>query len=181
VNADSAIAALAAPLANLLLMVLRAPVRALWELEMHLLLTDSRRAEYLADALAAETAGTPAVIGLHETLLLRSAYELVVQRSSATNERGDGLLDRLRAAFAQVPERERERRRRIARLEGSRLDSTHPPTGMRISLLERRGPEPARVTLDAAANERLEREIDALAPPLEREIVDLWRGRMYAG
>jgi hypothetical protein len=74
-------------------------------------------------------------------------------------------------AVAAVPDRERERRRRIARLQQVRLGTTHPPTGKRIELLERRRPESGAVRLDPERAAALQRELQALARPVAERLV----------
>ena len=74
-----------------------------------------------------------------------STFQGAIQQAALADD-ASGALDRVRAALRSVPERERERRRRVARLEQTRLEDTHPPTGMRIALLEERarGRPPSR-------------------------------------
>jgi hypothetical protein len=60
----------------------------------------------------------------------------------------------------RVPERELERRRRAARLGHARLDVTHPPTGLRIRLLESRPRAAARVRLDLEDVAAIDRELE---------------------
>ena len=104
---------------NAVFWLLSRPVYLLLLLQLHLLARDSQRAEYLADALAARVAGTPAEISLHEKLLLDSTFRSVIQRGAYGGRATErDAFEELVAAFAAVPERERERRRRVARLEG---------------------------------------------------------------
>jgi Zn-dependent protease with chaperone function len=169
-------------LSRMLLRVLRLPVDGLLAAEAHLLMQDSRRAEYLADALAADVAGTDAALALEVSMLLGRVVEEPARRRAVTGVRdAAGLLDEARAAVVAVPERERERRRRVARLEGTRLLDTHPPSGLRIALLEQRPHRPARVTLDAAASERIDAELSVHVPEVERRLLDACAGRLYAG
>jgi Zn-dependent protease with chaperone function len=170
----------AAPLARAVQRIAALPVLGLLTLEAQLLFRDSRRAEYFADGLAAEVAGTSAVVALHERLLLWSTYKLAVQH--AVHERNDGaLFDRLRAAFGAVPAREHARRRAVARLETTRLNDTHPPTGMRIALLEGRPQLDPAIVLDSARNERIDRELAALEPVIAASVLDRERGLLYSG
>ena len=155
------------------------PVDALLWLEAHLLLRDVQRAEYLADALAARAAGSGAAIALHERLLLYSTFQLVVQQ--AAHENAENVLDRLRISIQLIPDRERERRRRVARLEEARLDDTHPPTGMRIALLEQRAAEPPRVVLNEAQSRRIDAELETLVHRIDREMLDTYRDSLYYG
>ena len=155
------------------------PVDAVLWLEARLLLRDMQRAEYLADALAARVAGTDAAVALEERLLLWSAFELVVQQ--AVHDNASDVLNRLRLSLQLVPDRERERRRRVARLEEARLEDTHPPSGLRIELLEGRAAEPPRVVLKSAQSRRIDTELEPLAARVDHELLDAFRGRLYRG
>jgi Zn-dependent protease with chaperone function len=155
------------------------PVDAVLWLEARLLLRDMQRAEYLADALAARVAGTQAAIALDERLLMWSSFELVVQQ--AVHDGASDVLTRLRLSLQLVPDRERERRRRVARLEEARLEDTHPPSGMRIELLEGRPAEPPRVVLNSAHSWRIDSELEPLAARVDHELLDVYRGRLYRG
>src|SRR5207253_6289128 len=134
------------------------PVLGALQLEFWLLMRDSQRAEYLADALAARMAGTEAAVSLHEKLLLDSTVANVVQRVAQGRGAPD-LFCELERALEDVPPHEREQRRRSARLEETRLEATHPPTGQRIRLLEERPAATGRVTLDADRNARIDAEL----------------------
>lgn len=155
------------------------PVEAALWLEARLLFRDLQRAEYVADARAAEVAGAAAVIALHERLLLHSTVELAVQHHALRGE-GDAVLDGVHAALQAVPDRERERRRRVARLEQTRLTDTHPPLGKRIAVLEAE-PSGARVTLDASSSSRIDEELAPLEATVSRELLDRYRGSLYSG
>ena len=87
----------------------------------------------------------------------------------------------LSEAVAGVPQRERERRRRVARLESTRLSDSHPPTATRIDLLERRPRKGPRVVLDEAASARIDAELASLRSAYSRRLVDEYRDTLYAG
>ena len=163
-----------------LMWVLTRPIDAVLWLEARLLLRDMQRAEYLADAAAARVAGTAAAIALHERLLLYSTFQGAIQQAALADD-AHGALDRVRAALRSVPERERERRRRVARLEQTRLEDTHPPTGMRIALLEDRAARPPAVRLDASASARIDAELEPLVTPTGRALVDRYRASLHYG
>ena len=167
-------------LAHALLWVISRPVAALLAVEAHLLLHDSRRAEFLADALAARVASTNAVVALHEKLLLAATVEAAARR--AVHERDGAPFDvfaEARRAVAAVPAHERERRRRAARHEHARPDVTHPPTGQRIALLERRPPQPPGIVLDAERAAAIEAELAPSRAALAERIVERQRARLY--
>jgi len=172
---------LAEKVANVFLWLLSRPPLLLFRVEVELLLQDGRRAEYLADAIAARVAGSDAVVGTHEKLLLESSFEQVVRQFAHPSNRGNesAVFDVVRAHLDAVPPRERERRRRVALLEDSSLGATHPPTGQRIRLLEQRPAHRAQVTLTAAESDEIDRELSGLRQRLGRRLVENQRARLY--
>jgi Zn-dependent protease with chaperone function len=172
---------LAEHVANGLLWVLSRPPLWLFRLEVHLLLQDSRRAEYLADAIAAREAGSAAIVGVHEKLLLQGSFQQIVRRYAhpSTHPEDGDLFAAVLPTLAAVPERERERRRRVALLEASSLGSTHPPTGQRIRLLEQRPILAAQVVLSNADSDAIDRELSGLRPALQRKLVENQRSSLY--
>jgi Zn-dependent protease with chaperone function len=166
---------------NLLLWLLSRPVLALLLLQLHLVLRDSQRAEFLADALAAKVAGTRATISLHEKLFLESTVWDAMRQAAHVRDGEALLFARIRSLARDVPERERERRRRTARLEDARLDATHPPTAHRIRLLEARPQSEPDVTLDGDTSAHIDAELAAREMEAESTLVDTYRESLYAG
>lgn len=164
-------------LANAVTWVLSRPIWWVLMLELHLLLRDSHRAEYLADLLAADVAGAEAVVTLHERLLLETTFFGIVRHAS--RDSAEELLLRAREAVDNVPEREVERRRRAARLEDARLQSSHPPTGSRIALVQQRGSTTAKVTLSDAQSAAVDAELLPKRKSVERRLVDNYRASLY--
>jgi Zn-dependent protease with chaperone function len=135
-----------------------------------LLFRDSQRAEYYADRLAADVAGSAAMIEMLETLRFGAAYEQAVQNVAITNRQRE-LTGLLREYIAATPPNELERMGRAGALEASRLDHTHPPTTYRVRLLaEHPRPEP-RVSLDGPTSATIDAELDRLAPAVQRKLV----------
>jgi Zn-dependent protease with chaperone function len=167
--------------ANVLLWLVSRPPLLLLQLEYHLLLQDSRRAEYLADAIAAQAAGSDAVVSVHEKRLLQNSFQQLVSQHAhpAAQAEGGDLFEAIRSHLAAVPERERERRRHVALLEESSLGATHPPTGRRIRLLERRPVHAAAVDVTSSQSEEVDRELNRLRPSLHRRLVELQRASLY--
>jgi Zn-dependent protease with chaperone function len=165
-----------ASIVNALMLVLGLPARGLLRAQLALVLRDSRRAEYLADHLAAQVAGSDAEISGEEKLLLAGVLDATLQRHDF-GPRVDGreAIALLRSAVRDVPERERERRRRVARMEGVRAGATHPPTGRRIEVVQRRPPQRAAIVLDGVRAAAVARELSAHEGELGRELVERWR------
>jgi Zn-dependent protease with chaperone function len=166
------------PLVWAILWVVSLPFAVLLRLEYHLLLHDFRRAEYRADALAAGVAGTAPVVSLHEMFLLDFLVDEAAHRSVHATEPRD-FFSELSALVESIPERERERRRRVARLEPARLDTTHPPTAARIKVLEERAQRPAAVQLPDDESRRLDAELAPQKTSMGAAIVSAYRDSLY--
>jgi Zn-dependent protease with chaperone function len=155
--------------ANLLGAAVSQVPRALAVAMVHLAHDDSQVAEYRADHLAARVGGTEASTGLLETLsAVDPALDLAVQRV-AVKSTARTVHHELRALLAARPARERERHRRIALLERSRLDATHPPTAMRIGVLRARPMDPA-IVLDDATSARIDAELAVVEDRIGRDL-----------
>jgi Zn-dependent protease with chaperone function len=128
----------------------------------YLLWHDSQRAEYLADALAAEASGTEAALGLLKKLHFHRTVELALQRASYQKIKIGNLFEELRRCVAEVPQRELDRINRVSQLQESRLDATHPPTVYRIGLLAARRVSEPKVILPVPDIELLEQELSAV-------------------
>jgi Zn-dependent protease with chaperone function len=163
-------------IAHGLMRMLARMVEGVWNLEMRFTLASHRRAEYLADDLAADIGGTDATVTMLETLLCR---ERVIEglRKVATSGRGD-LLAESGVRVSATPDREIRRMRRVSRLRMSRADGSHPPTALRIDLIEAGPRRPPLVTVSEADMRGIDAE---LAPMLERvvpAIATRYRGRI---
>ncbi|MFB7617630.1 M48 family metalloprotease [Kitasatospora sp. NPDC056181] len=131
-----------------------------------------QQAEYHADTLATRVASTGATRRLLRTLLLLGTVDTVVTRVRAELQgrpraprRGadpsatgpapqatatEELWEKLRDHLAAVPPLEHERLLRRSALDRGAVDSTHPPTHLRLALLDRRPDLPAAVTTTPA-------------------------------
>ncbi|WP_344877022.1 M48 family metallopeptidase [Nonomuraea antimicrobica] len=118
--------------AESLLAVVGLPVRGLIAVMELLLYRSSQRAEYRADELAAQVAGVPAMNSCLDSLVTRADPAVRFLDTSVTVTKTDELWTALRAAVDTLPDSERERRRRAARLGELRVDQTHPPTYLRM-------------------------------------------------
>ncbi|GAA2490539.1 M48 family metalloprotease [Winogradskya humida] len=132
-------------------------------------LRDSQRAEYLADELAARAAGTAAAATLFDTLLLHDSLETVITRE-ARARRG---LPAWKAAAAEARTSSAPRLpllRQLSRRDEVSLFASHPPTGMRAAMLQRRPAHPAAVTLTEPRSARIDTELDPIAEQIRREL-----------
>jgi Zn-dependent protease with chaperone function len=132
----------------------------------HSTATTTQRAEHYADVLAARVAGTEAVVGALAAIPLDAMWDTACQRARRNPDAN--VYDELRARLAIVPERELERSRRRERLPGRRTDDAHPPTGLRIELLER-VPRAPKVTSTDVRADVIDRELAARRAELSRQ------------
>jgi heat shock protein HtpX len=178
-DAEAAEVNLAELVAEGAMKVLSLPPRALTALLAHLLLAESRRAEFYADALAADVAGTAAEEASTESLLMIPALEFAVQRASYEPDPVPGLFPTL---ADEVVRARADRDALLARAgdEDFRLDVTHPPTAHRLEALAARPPVPARVTLEVGEAARIDAELEPLRREVARQMLDAHLGsRVY--
>jgi hypothetical protein len=122
---------------------------------------------YHADLASAQLAGPDAAARL---LLRNLGLEGTVVRVAAAIRRGEGPWGTLTDA-AHVPEREAERLVRVGARDGHQVDSTHPPTHLRLDLVRSVKPTVAPFTAsDLAAG--VERELAAMQVRLTRRVED---------
>ncbi len=175
---EEGVVGLAALPANLMLLALAKLAYGTAYLVALLSWRESQRAEYLADHLAATVAGTPATIALFEKLHLTSTYERAVQ-GLAVNPDKDFVAE-FQQRVAVVPDRERERMRRLARLEGARLDATHPPTPDRVGALRQHPPSIQLVTLSHSRSQQIDAELQSFRAAAQQRLADEATDTLYA-
>ena len=71
-----------------------------------------------------------------------------------------------------------ERLRRVPRLEGNRIDKTHPPTPLRIAFIELHPAAPV-VRIDRTEEKALDAEFNALVPKIQTKLIDEYREYLY--
>jgi Zn-dependent protease with chaperone function len=119
-----------------------------------------QRAEYRADAAAARVAGSDAMIGALRTLLLTESSNFALQRARNRGSDEDPMTV-LANHVQSLPERERERLRRVAAQRGSRVDDTHPPTPLRIEWVRGLPPGEPAVRMTAIESNAATEELRA--------------------
>lgn len=148
------------------------PIAALQTFLAHLLWYDKQKAEFLADYLGATVAGTPATIGaLTKTSLSGHFDDFLLRRIYSSTQSGQQVLEQFREKIAELPEREMERVRRAAKLEGARLDSTHPPTVHRMAFLLAHEVSKPRLVADDATVRSIDLELQRLEERLGDRLI----------
>jgi Zn-dependent protease with chaperone function len=166
---------------NAVLEVLSLIPLGLYRLLEKLILRESQRAEYLADAIAVRVAGSQAVTSLFDKLDLDRSYRDAAAATSASRWRNHSLWDEMRARAAEFPESERQRARAAHRATNSRLDRTHPVTSSRIDAIATRGIVPALLVIADARSQQVDADLMRLLPRVENDVIDRYLDSIHAG
>jgi Zn-dependent protease with chaperone function len=137
-----------------------------------------QRAEYLADDLAARVASAAAVADMLDTLLTTADSHTVAVRRHALGT-GVEFWNDHREALASLPEPERERRRRMAARQRLRVDESHPPTHLRIAVLQGRPEAEPRIRLEADEEDRIKAELAPDYTRVAKELRESARAALY--
>ncbi|MEU4391226.1 M48 family metalloprotease [Kribbella sp. NPDC023855] len=132
-------------------------------------LRSRQRAEYLADRRSAEIAGSEACARALERSVLVDTPWRALQHAVRFSSELDPLEEAGRAVN-EIPAREVERRLRVSGLRDSRIDSSHPPTNLRVKLIRARPTQSALVVLGNDQSRAIDRE---LAGPAEGVLKEL--------
>jgi len=150
-------------------------------LQSLLWLRDNQRAEYYADDLAGRLASPAEVAAAFDLLITaHDTYQFVVERLTFAAQTTDFWAE-WRKALAALPESERERRRRVAARRELRVDSSHPPTHLRIAVMRSRPAAEPALLLRPDEEARIRAELDADYTRIARRLRDAATTRMYYG
>jgi Zn-dependent protease with chaperone function len=158
-------------LASLAMRALSFVVGAVYRLERSLLFQSQQRAEYYADWLAARVASTDAMVGCLDHLHLERLCILAI-RFAAQREQPD-VWAAERRFLTDLSPKEWERLRRLDARQGTSIDSTHPPTNLRIELLRQKPAEVAHVTMSSAESAAISKELAQCFSRLNNTIVEI--------
>jgi Zn-dependent protease with chaperone function len=152
--------------------VLFAPIAAIVALAGNRLRRITERvgqhAEYVADDFAADVAGTESFKSLLVKLLVADACFRALQ--SASQQGLKDLWDAESEFVASVPASEIDRRRRVAGSRLQRVDVSHPPTELRIQLIESRRHRLTRVPTLAQRLYAVDQELSASSERIQISI-----------
>ncbi len=128
-----------------------------------------QRAEYLADEIAARVAGSVAIIGALKTALLKDVLVPSLARVARAGESGPAWLaaaEHSRAAMAgDLPARSQ-----LSVRDEASLFADHPPTGLRIRMLEARPAYAAKAVLTEAEAARIDEELKPFYERCRRDL-----------
>jgi Zn-dependent protease with chaperone function len=163
---------------NLLLFCISRLILLVAFLLVFLVYNDSQRAEYLADYLSSTISGTDGMKGILNKLHYDHAYFIALQRTALGAKDTNFFTEIIREVLT-TPNKEIERIKRIERMEGSRLDATHPPTIYRLNFIDSLGDLSPTVFLSETESQRIDKEINSLAESLNDKLIDEYREVLY--
>ena len=133
-----------------------------------LTLAAHQKAEFAADALAAQLASTQAVVDLLERLILSGTISFGIKsaKKAQTN-----VWESIRERSESLPPGDRALLRATAMEEQSRVDATHPPTGQRLQALASSVPASGQVSLDWGRNRRIDEELRTARVQIEAKLL----------
>ena len=124
-------------------------IDGVWSLLERLNYPPQQRAEYLADALSAEVAGSAAPASLLEHLEMAPRIRRAAGGLSSRNPPGGlEMIQRLAKATRDVPDAERNELLDDMRQSGHSINETHPPTVFRLAFLRTLPKQMAKITPD---------------------------------
>ena len=127
-----------------------------------------QRAEYLADDLAVDVAGSESV---KELMIKELVADACLRALQSASQQGLSDLWAAEAEFvASVPASEIDRRRRVAGSRPLRVDVSHPPTELRIRLIESRPDRLTRVPTLAQRFDAIDSELKPWADRVQLSI-----------
>lgn len=130
---------------------------------------DSQRAEYLADEMAAKAGGTAAAVSLADQLVITDSIDTVVRREARAGHGMSAWHDAARVARTNLAPKLPVLRRLSRHTEVS-LYASHPPTGLRAEMLERRPARAATVTLTESEAAHIDEELAVHEKRVIREL-----------
>jgi heat shock protein HtpX len=137
-----------------------------------LLWYDIQRAEYMADWLAAQISGTDAMLAVLDKAQFEETFKNDL-KFAYLDHRMEGFFVDFKRRIAQVPDREIARIRRIEKLVGSRIDSSHPPTEYRVEFLKAHYFSEAEVVLSPSEFDQFKQELEPYLQKMQKQITDL--------
>ena len=136
-----------------------------------LVLRQSQRAEYLADRLAATVCGTAEMQDTLEKTYLFEAVDAALRTHALTCP--DKPVGPVLAELAcSLPASELEAQRAQSRASNWRVDSTHPPTAMRVDMLAHGTPIAPMTLLSAQEWDAVQAEFARLVALVQRELIN---------
>ena len=131
-----------------------------------------QRAEFLADEHGCRISGSEAFVGLLQKIGYGQYLKRVCEQTCFEGDpQGQSTVARFRDFVGKLPARELLRLERVAKLETSRADATHPPTAHRLQLIEEKRREPD-ISLSEEQSQTINSELGPLFAAKSMKLID---------
>lgn len=165
---DGGIVAVGVAFSRFVMWVLSWPILGLILIQERFLAQSGQRAEYYADHLAAELAGSAATRAMLD--LVRLAGPCMRDLHTAVVRGDPDVLAVNRAWLAGLADADRALMIERVESEPHRVDSTHPPTRMRMAAIERRDYGADVLTASSADADAIDEELHMSHRPILEEL-----------
>jgi len=168
-------------LANGLMLGLSWPIGLIILLMSHLLWRESQRAEYLADYLSAQVAGTGPVQTALRKLRFGHLLAPTVARCAVSSPKAEkpDLFDEFRRRVPEEPFWAEPETGEAEEDSQNRLDVTHPPLSYRIKFIQSLPEVRPAVAISTSEADQLDRELSLLKPGIQHRLLELHEASLY--
>lgn len=166
-------------LLNALRFVLSLPLLGLLWLMDSLMGEDSQRAEFRADLLEVQVAGSEAALSSLDKLHFAHLFEIALHQQRHRASAAPHAFAGLRLLWDGLSAEQRRQMRATAAQQRLRLDRSHPPTADRLAVIAAH-PGPARLTVTLERWALIQAELAPFVPALEREATEEYQERYRA-
>ncbi|WP_156969429.1 M48 family metallopeptidase [Jeotgalibacillus campisalis] len=142
-----------------------------YDLLLYFLYFNKQEAEYFADYTGARIAGAEPAISLLEKIEYSRLYEYSIRKTVLSSQKMN-FFECLNEEIQHLPKREKTRYKKIAELERSKVDDTHPPTHFRVNYLQSKKHLPEKADVDVRHFERIQLELFCYETTIQNAIAD---------
>lgn len=140
----------------------------------HLLWSNSQEAEYLADNLSANICGTESMVSMIEKLYYGNMYGSVIQKVSLSQD-SINFFDEFKTLVSNIPEKEKERIKRLEKIEDLQLNATHPPTFLRMQFLKDKFVKEHKSILSKHEFQKIDNELKCKQEEIQNILINIYR------
>ncbi len=166
---------------NLGMLLLAQIARFVAQRLVQLIYLESQQAEYYADHIAAQAAGTTACQSLLRKTCCESVVSLATQQLIVAGKQrpSTGIISAIRQSMAAMPAHETERLWRVNLRTLRRSAATHPPTDYRIQLQQAHAAQAGCIDTPALDIAAADSEIEQLEPAIQHQMIDNLKHALY--
>lgn len=152
-----------------------------WKLMRKLYMRDSQEAEYYADLVATKACGKNAMINMLKKFQYFDEFDFAVGKLALEKEKYLFFDELKKLTQIEKSKRTLARLDRLEKMKGLGLDSTHPPTGYRISVIQEKGNELGTVKISNENSVQIRSEFSLARNQIVSELLDARLKVLFSG